>query len=356
MDIHCDAISLNMVVLVSFAVAGLVVAVGPGQHWPLSARLAVIAGFAAFGIAGFGVLEPKCLAGPEGQLPPLLNTIWLDKVAEGESPLSRILTGSLADPLALLAGFSLSLAIQWRELRKTRALADMFLLAVLAIFVGLALWQYKYVSYASFVAVVPTAIAISRLGAVGEISAPTVRLAALVLVNQSILLLLSGAADHVVGAPKAIVAEQKAEAGACSKPDAIRDLASLPAGLFASHIDMGAYIAGLTHHRALAAPYHRIANAIIANYEIFSARDPQGAAAVLKQQHVDYVVICRGLDGPPSATPEWKGTLRADLVNGKAPAYLVPVPLSNPHSLYRVWKVDRAALNLPPSKDAASTQ
>ena len=356
MDIHCDAISLNMVVLVSFGVAGLLVAVGPGRDWPLSARLLVIAGFAAAGIAGFGSLEPKCLAGPKGQLPALLNTVWLDKVAEGESPIARMLTGSFAEPLALIAFFVLGLVAQWSELRKARTLAEMFLFAVLGIFVGLALWQYKYVSYASCIATVPIAIAISRLGTFGEISAPTVRAAAIILLNQSALLLFTGIADQLFGAPNAVAAEQKVDAGACSKPDAIHDLAALPAGLFASHIDMGAYIAGLTHHRALAAPYHRIANAIIANYEIFSARDPESAAVVLKQQHVDYVVICRGLDGPPSTTPAWKGTLRADLVNGKAPAYLVPVPLSNPHSLYHVWRVDRAAINLPLSKAAASTQ
>lgn len=354
MDIHCDAISLNMVVLVSLGVAGLLAAVGPGRDWPLLARLGVIAGFAAFGIAGFGVLEPKCLAGPEGQLPPLLSTIWLDKVAEGESPLARLWAGSLSEPLALIAFFAMGLAAQARQLRKTGAFADVFLFATLTIFVGLALWQYKYVSYASCVAVVPIAVAISGLGALGEISAPTVRLAAIILANQSVLLFVSGAIDQSVGAPQAVMAEQKAAARACSKPGEIRELADLPAGLFASHIDMGAYIAGLTHHRALAAPYHRIANAIIANYEIFSARDPDSAAAVLKQQHVDYVVICRGLDGPPSRKPAWKGTLRADLVNGKVPAYLVPVPLSNSHSIYRVWKVDPAALNLLPSTAAAS--
>ncbi len=356
MDIHCDAISLNMVVLVSFGVAGLLVAVGPGSRWPLSGRLAVIAAFTAVGIAGFGVLEPKCLAGPEGQLPALLSTVWLDKVAEGESPLARIFRGSFTEPLALIVFFALSLVAQWRELWKTSTLADIFLFAILVIFVGLAFWQYKYVPYASCIALVPIAIAISRLEGIGQISAPTVRLVALVLANQSVLLLLAGGVDQVIGAPKAVAAAQDADAGACSKPHSIRDLADLPPGLFASHIDMGAYIAGLTHHRALSAPYHRIANAIIANYEIFSARDPQSAAIVLKQQHVDYIVICRGLDVPASTTPEWKGTLRADLVNGKAPGYLVPVPLPNPHSLYHVWKVDRAALNLLPSKAAASTQ
>ena len=50
----------------------------------------------------------------------------------------------------------------------------------------------------------------------------------------------------------------------------------------------------------------------------------------------------------------WKNTLRANLVNGNAPSFLVPVPLANPKAIYHVWKVDRAALNLQPSAASAS--
>jgi hypothetical protein len=122
----------------------------------------------------------------------------------------------------------------------------------------------------------------------------------------------------------------------------------------AANIDIGAFIAANTHHRALAAPYHRIANAIIANHEIFSAHDDKSAAALLKQQNVDYVVICDGLDKSSLKNPEWKGTLKVGLVGGKAPGYLVAQTLSNPHSVFHVWKVDRTALNLQLSKAAAS--
>jgi len=146
----------------------------------------------------------------------------------------------------------------------------------------------------------------------------------------------------------------RTDADACAKPAAVHDLADLPSGLVAAHIDIGAYIAALTHHRALAAPYHRIANAIIANNEIFAAHDPAAAAAILQRENVDYIVICRGLDGPSASSQVWKGSLRTALVKGDPPKYLTPVPLSNPDSLFRVWKVDRTALNLQPSAAAAS--
>ncbi|RUP00051.1 hypothetical protein [Hyphomicrobium sp.] len=352
MDIHCDAISLNMVVLITAGAAALAVTAGPGQNWPMAARIAIIALFSAAGVVAFGALEPKCLAGPMGQLPPALKPIWLDKVAEAQSIFSRLFDGQLKDPLALLATFLIALATQWAEVRKARRPADVFLLAALAVFVVLACWQMKYISYAGCLAVVPVAIAISRLGATGNISATTVRATAVVLVSQSFLVLISGQIDRAFGKPQVLSETQIMDAGACSAPEHIRDLADLPPGLFASHIDMGAYIAGLTHHRVLSAPYHRIPNAIIANDAIFSAPGPAAAAGVLKAQHVDYVVICPGLDETPLSSTV--GTFRTDLVNGHAPAYLVPVQLGNAHSIYRVWKVDRSALNLQLSKAAAS--
>ena len=131
---------------------------------------------------------------------------------------------------------------------------------------------------------------------------------------------------------------------ACLASSAVRDLAALQPGLVAARIDLGAYIVALTKHNVLSAPYHRIADAIIANHHIFSARSPHEAAQILKDRKVSYVVTCSGLDDPFVSEPEWRGTLRADLVGGRGPAFLVPVPLANPDSLFKVWRVDDAAL------------
>ncbi|MBS0249755.1 MAG: hypothetical protein JSR78_01685 [Proteobacteria bacterium] len=355
MDIKCDAISLNMVVLVASGVTGLLVALGPGREWTLSARIASIAACAGVGIAFYGWLEPKCLAGPLGQLPPLAVKIWLNKVAENKSIVSDFFQRHFSQSLALLAFYGIALWAQVHRLRETRSASDLFLLAAVLSFVGLACWQYKYVSYASFISIVPMALVFSSLGPVGEISAATVRFGAIVLLNQMVLLWASGGVDAAIGAPPVKTKLVQTNADACSKPDAIRELAALPAGLVAAHIEVGAFIAAETHHRVLAAPYHRIANAIIANHLIFSARDAKTAAALLKHEDVDYVAICDGLDKPYATNPDWKGTLKVDLVNGKTPSFLVPVALPDAHAIYHVWKVDRAALNLQLSKAAAST-
>ncbi|MFA5957582.1 hypothetical protein [Hyphomicrobium sp.] len=354
MDIRCDAISLNMVALVTCGVGGLLVAVGPGRDWTIGRRIASIAAFAAVGIVIFGALEPKCLAGPKGQLPALVLDIWLNKVAENASFIEQLFQRKFGQPLVLLLLYGIALSSQVYQVRASRSASDLFLLAMLGSLIGLACWQYKYTAYACFLSIVPMAVVFSRLGTVGEIGATTVRLGAVILLNQTTLTTLSTSINGMFGAPEISTEETRTDVLACSKPGSIRDLAALPAGLVAAHINVGPFIAANTHHRALAAPYHRIANAIIANYEIFSAHDQKSAAAVLKQENVDYVAICDGLDAPDAKDPKWTGTLKADLIDGKAPGFLVPQTLPNPHSIYHVWKVDRAALNLQLSKAAAS--
>ena len=90
------------------------------------------------------------------------------------------------------------------------------------------------------------------------------------------------------------------------------------------------------------------ANAIITNHHIFAAHSAAEAARLIARENIDYVVTCKGLDDPFVADPEWRGTLRADLVGGKAPDFLEPVALANPHSLLSVWRVKRDKLNLQP--------
>ena len=234
MDIRCDAISLNMVALVLFGTSGLAIAVGPGRDWPMAGRIAVIIAAAGAGLAIFGMLEPRCLAGPKGQLPPLLTKVWLDNVAENASFVSQLVSGDVDQSLGLLAFYLIGLAALAHQTWKSRAPADMFLLAASAAFTAFACWQYKFMSYASFLAIVPVAIAISRLGGFAEVSATTVRFAAIILSSQSLLLAASGGVDDVLGRPKIITEDMRTDANACAKPAAMRDLADLPPGLVAA--------------------------------------------------------------------------------------------------------------------------
>ncbi|MGE0675210.1 MAG: hypothetical protein AB7O64_19380 [Methylibium sp.] len=348
-EIRCDGLSLNLVVLAAIGAAGVVVAFNAGglATWHRIGVLAA-AGFSGLGIGGW--LEPVCLAGPMAQLPPALGPIWLDLVVETRSVLLEPFLGKFDQAPAVAVFLAAAVAAQAARVRRGRSWADMALLVMVAAFAVLALWQHRFMAYGSFMAVVPLAMWCAGLGGWRGLQPATVRIAAVVLVSQAFLLGIFKQVDIAAGVAYAKPAvgrgEMIANGMACLSMPALKTLGALPPGLFAAHIDLGAHLAAVTRHRALAGPYHRIGDAIIANHEIFAARSPEAAARLLAAWNVDYVVTCRGLDGPLARSKAWQGTLGADLVAGRAPPYLVPVPLADRDSLYNVWRVERS--RLPP--------
>lgn len=335
----CDAISLNLVALSLIGGAGLVAVLRYGHSWPFAARLSAVAGAGMIGLAVFGALEPQCLAGPMGQLPSELKTVWLNYVAEGRSIVRDFFKGNLEQSLGLITFFALGVAAQYHAARTSRSAADFVFLAILTTLVALACWQYKYISYASFVVVAPLAIAIARLGSIGEVSAPTVRLAAAAIASQAVIIHVSGMIDTRLALAPKLSTELRANAKACRSTAALKDLQDLPPGLVSAHIDVGAYIATLTPLRVLSAPYHRIPNAILTNNHILENRDDQDAKAWLQREHVDYIILCDGLDEPSADKESRRGTLRSRLIANDVPDYLVRVPLGNAQSMYKVWRV-----------------
>ncbi len=345
LDVRCDAISLNLVALSSIAGLGLVFALTSKANWSLTTRLLLAASIAVFGLIVYAWLEPKCLAGPMGQLPAEIKSVWLDYVAETRSILADLLHGKIEQSLGLIAFFAAAIAMQGHRLASSRSARDVFLLALVSAFAAFACWQYKYIAYASFLSLAPVACWISSLRGTNEIRPASAQLIAAILFSQASLIGLSGYLQKVFSAPLVLSERIRNSAEACASNTAVSDLAHLPPGLIAARIDLGAYVAALTPHRVLSAPYHRISSAIITNHKIFAARSAGEAAALIAREGIDYVVTCKGLDDPFVAEPEWQGTLRADLVSGSPPAFLIPVALANPQTLFNVWRVDKARLN-----------
>jgi len=348
LDVYCDAISLNTVALSLIAGGGLLIALSPDRPRHVAVRLAIAGVFAGAGVIVFAKLEPACLAGPMGQLPAELKLIWLDYVAETRSIARDLLNGKIEQSLGLIVFYGVCIAAQVHRTVTTRKATDLFLLATLSAFTLFACWQIKYLSYASFLALAPLAGWIGSVRGSEHMSALLKQTVLTVLLSQAALLGASSKLQKAFDAPVITADSIRAGADACELNSVVGELAALPPGLIAARIDLGAYIAAVTQHRVLSAPYHRIANAIITNHHIFAAHSAAEAARLIARENIDYVVTCKGLDDPFVADPEWRGTLRADLVGGKAPDFLEPVALANPHSLLSVWRVNRDKLNLQP--------
>lgn len=351
LTISCDALSSNLVVLAACAGAAFV-AVMHNDGWSWPRRIVVLAAGSAAGIAAFGALEPACLAGPMGQVPAELGPVWLNEVFEAKSLLMDMLRGELGGTIGPMLIFVVGLGVTAAAFARTPRPADRFLLAAATGFVLLALWQMKYLAYASLILVPGIAIFVSRLPAWGNVGAPLVAVVAALLLNQFMLFTLALTLQKTItpAVTKPAGEDAAAAAGspqlACTKQGDLSRLAAVPAGLVVTHNDIGAHLAAATPLRALAGPYHRIPAAIIANHRILSATDPRDAAGALAAAHVDYILTCHPMDAAQIARPGWERSLLASLTAGNAPDFLVPVPLQNA-PLYRMWRVDRDRLPPP---------
>lgn len=346
--VRCDALGLNLVALSAIAGGGFACVMWRGHTWSLLGRFGLVAASGAAGIAAFGWLEPVCLGGPMAQVPAALGPIWIAQVEEAKSLLVGMLRGEVGATLAPLLILAVSLGCVVAGLVRSARPTDRFLLVAAIGFIGLALWQTKFLAYASLIAVPGIAVLIAGLPAAGEVRAPLVRLGAMLLLNQFALFALAMTVKGVVvRAPAPAVASTNAGSGspqhACTGADALRALAAAPPGLVVTHNDIGAHLAAATPHRALSGPYHRIPDAIVANHAILSAGDAGLAGRGIARVGADYVLACRPLDVAQIARPGWDRSLLSDLAAGRTPSWLVPVPLADA-SIYRLWRVDRSRL------------
>ncbi len=333
---RCDALSLNMVLLAAGGTAGLVAVDRLGRGWALPMRIAVLAAGGVLGLAGYGVLDTRCLAGPFAQVNPAINPIWLDHVVETHS----VFRFFAMNPVVVVA-FALSIAVgiaaaieRWHRKRTPEALALMGLMLIIA---PTGAWMVKLMPYASWVAAFCAALTVADLTATAQLTALSRQMMAALVGNQMTLAMLATPLLSFGGVANATLnGDLQVDSTKCMTTPAIRSLATLPKGRFVGSIDFGAYIVALTPHDVLAAPYHRVDKAIILNQKLLAA-EPAEARTLIDAAHADYVVLCM-----PHEKPQGAGSgLEVRLKSGEAISYLTPVAINSPVPELRVWRVVR---------------
>ncbi len=337
LDVNCDALSLNLPVLAACCSAGLWAALAVGAR--PAVRFAIAGASVAIGVGLFAALEPACLAGPFGQVGPALRPVWLDNVMESKSALwlaARYPAATLAFIAFVVAGAVAQVAA-WRTRPDARGgLAATF--AVLAALLGC--WQIKLMPYASWLAAVPLAVFAAGLRGRATISGPVMRIAAVVVLSQATLevgfaaLLWPWQRSGIVSTAAQVVDPQ----GPCFRSANVRQLATLPPGLIAADLELGPYIVALSPHRVVAAPYHRLEKAILANRAILQG--PQGEARhQLHALGVDYVALCADrVTNGARPSPQEHSALRTRLLGGMPVDFLREMPLRADLPI-RVWRV-----------------
>jgi hypothetical protein len=140
--------------------------------------------------------------------------------------------------------------------------------------------------------------------------------------------------------PKAVTERDRAIGNAnrlCASMWGLRPIALMPKGRIMSFVDHGPRIITLTHHDAVAGPYHRNAEQIV-DVMRFWRGSPENALATVRKYRSDYVLSCPMASSSTIFMAEAPRGFYAQLEKGQVPAWLEAVPLPE-GSPYRMWRV-----------------
>jgi hypothetical protein len=337
----CDALSpvwLSAMVLAGGLGLGLAL-FSPRSPWT---RLAAAAAAAALLAAFYSLAWPHCLGRLEGASPEL-ERLWLSKVREAMPIYNHgwrtVLTVATLPAIGLI-GYA---AMLWRHRRASADLMPWAAAAAPALLaMSLLLWQTRAGPAAQLLAV-PGATGLGWLliswawkrwnwagGLVAAVAA---------------FLLVSGLPAQYVNRlfpppPRKAhaLAVDKANR-TCPTLPALRPVALQPKGTVLTHVDLGPRLIATTQHNAIAGPYHRNGEDIVAVMRAFRG-SAEEARRTVEQRRIDYVLICPNLSESTIYRSEAPKGFYVQLTRGQVPAWLEPVALPA-NSPYRMWRVRR---------------
>jgi hypothetical protein len=330
----CDALSP---VWLSVVTAGGAMAVGMAvlapRSWPLRLGLAAAAGAALAAL--FVLAWPDCLGRLEGASPELVK-LWLGNVREARPLYMHGYSAAIsvaALPAAGLLGYAVML---WRHRRDEAKLVAWAATAAPALLAALLLlWQSRAGPAAQLLAV-PGATALvwltvtSRIMLVRVIGTVALFLLASGLLPQQIL-------TYFPPKPRPGMDVVNKANSLCPTLWALKPVALVPRGQVLTFVDLSPRLIAVTHHDAVAGPYHRNGRDIIDVMRAFRGT-AEAARATIERRGIDYVLICPGLSESTVYASQAKDGFYMQLARGKAPAWLQPIPLPA-RSPYRMWRV-----------------
>lgn len=337
----CDALSpvwLGDALAAGAAMAAL--ALVRTEKWTVRMALAVAAGAAL--IAFHALASPHCLERLEG-VSPEATELWLSHVREAR-PIYRhgaqIVALMLALPIAGLIGWTL---LAWRAradddlLRRTLGVALPPVTALALLF-----WQTRTGPAAQMMSL-PAAAAVTFILAPMAFRSGS----ALVRVPGTVLATLLGlgalvplVSGQIPGKPK--TAAQKAVDLAnrsCPRLASMAPVARQPKGIIFSFVDLGPRLIAVTHHDAIAGPYHRNDRAI-ADVMMAFRGDAVQARRIIGEYRGDYLLVCPNMSTATIFRAEAPKGFYMQLVGGQVPEWLDPIDLG-PKSPFKMWRVKR---------------
>ena len=337
---RCDA--LTPVWLAVMVAAGMLLfALGWANPANRVVRLALAAAAGAVIAAGFAHFFPQCLGRPEGVSPELQKN-WLDNVREAKPIYKHPFR--LAFPIAALPVIGvIGVAIGTWRARATPALVGW---AAAALFVTFAtcmlLWQVRAGPAAQLLAV-PGAVALAwwllpkLLGHRSALVRVLGTVAGFLVVSGVFAGLVTRFAT-TVDKPNAYVRRVNVASGNCLRATQMAPLDHYPAATVFTFVDLGPRLITLTHHSAIAGPYHRNGDAILDVQHAFG-RSPTEARGIIKRHGATMLLLCPNMAESTNYRARNPGGFYDQLAHGRDFDWLTPLPLPR-GSPFRLFRID----------------
>ncbi|MES2754350.1 MAG: AcrB/AcrD/AcrF family protein [Pseudomonadota bacterium] len=359
---RCDA--LTPVYLTTFVAAGtllfLVARVSPAQR---GARLGLAVGAGAIVAGGFVLLFPQCLGRPE-QVSPELAANWLNNVREAKPIYAhtfRLGFTIAALPVIGLIGAALA---TWRARGSDRIAGWLPVLLFTAFACGMMLWQVRAGPAAQLLAV-PGAVALAWLvlpwflrfqpnartgpaprGVFAKVAAALatafpvlVRVAGTAIAFLVVSGLFAGLAVQYlpIDPPSKRTRTVNRANGQCFAGSSLRALNAYPATTILTFTDLGPRLITMTHHNAVAGPYHRNEAAILDVQHAFTGSDGN-VRATAARHGATLLLVCPNMAESTVYRVRGKGGFYDRLAHNRVPPWLerLPLPKKSPFRLYRI--------------------
>lgn len=335
---RCDA--LTPIWLSVFVAAGalltLLALLSPEKR-ALRFALAAVAGAVIAG--GFATLFPQCLQRPE-QVSDELYANWLSNVREAK-PIYRhaFRTGFPLAALPVMGLIGAGIAI-WRA-RRSPTLIGWACVGLFALFSALMLlWQVRSGPAAQVMAI-PGVTALAWMVLPWLLGQRSIFVK--VLATGAVFVLISGMFAGMllralpIDVPKPYVKRVNRATGLCLTMPAMTPLNRIPATTIFTFTDLGPRLIALTHHNAIAGPYHRNGDAILDVQHAFKGT-PEEARAIMKRHGATMMLVCPNMAESTVYRDRAPGGFYDRLAHGETFEWLTPVPLpkGSPLRLFRI--------------------
>ncbi|MBD8469963.1 AcrB/AcrD/AcrF family protein [Sphingomonas sp. CFBP 8765] len=336
---RCDA--LTPVWLSVMIAAGMLLFLlarfGPASR---GVRLALAVAAGAAIVIGFALMFPQCLARPEGVSPELQRN-WLNNVREAKPIYKHSWRTGVAIATLPVIGLLGALFAAWRARRRPSAIGWVAVALFITFAVLMLLWQVRAGPAAQMLAV-PGGVALAWVIVPRLLGHRSMLVR--VLGTAGALVIVSGffvgiALKYVpVGKPKGYEKRVNMATGNCLRTTVLLALNKYPAQTIFTFVDMGPRLITITHHNAIAGPYHRNGAAILDVQHAFG-RTPDEAHAIIKRHGATMLLLCPNAAESTNYKARSPNGFYARMAKNEVPAWLTPLPLPR-NSPLRLFKVD----------------